>query len=160
MRLWERVLVVECSPDAVLAQVLTGVPRKCLLHEANKPEVVKRLVKYCWNSKGLVDEDPGAAWPRLIREFRNREHLREYGLSVFHDPERGNQLVVLHPRLEEWILAAAQGASVPVERYDLPSNSAEFRKIVKLSIDRFEHLVRDLYESRSKRLLLLAELLR
>ena len=121
------------------------------MHGGNKAGVIKLLVKYYQESKGLVDGDPHSPRPCLLEQFKEEERCDEYGLVVLAYQEKGNRLIVLCPRLEEWILEAAKEAGVDVEDYGLPKDAVELHGRVNIEIDRFSELVKDLVR-RSKRL--------
>lgn len=101
-------------------ELSAAAPPRELVHGGNKAGVIKLLVKYYQESKGLVDEDPHSPRPCLLEQFKEEERCDEYGLVVLAYQEKGNRLIVLCPRLEEWILEAAKEAGVDVEDYGLP----------------------------------------
>jgi len=67
-------------------------------------------------------------------------------------------VVVLRPRLEEWILRAAQEAQVNLASYNLPASASGLKSEITHSLDRFQRLVAHLQET--PRLKSLRELLR
>ena len=63
---------------------------------------------------------------------------------MLHDPSRGNYVVVICPRLEDWILKTAQVTNVDVMKYGLPSDGESLHKRINGNLDRFENLIKDL----------------
>ena len=97
----------ECKPDTALVRKLSGLPRRQLRHVRGKSEVCNRL-KADVNCRGLVDEDPGNPKPPYLSEILLAREPLELGLKVYEDKLRVNRLIVLCPKLEEWILGAAR----------------------------------------------------
>ncbi len=55
-----------------------------------------------------------------------------------------NDLIVLCPRLEEWLLKATKDAQIDIKRYNLPDDSEHLHKEINLNIDKVEKLIKDL----------------
>ncbi len=70
--------------------------------------------------------------------------LPRYELRVLHDQPKDNYLIVLCPRLEDWVLKTAQEANIDVEIYGLPHDAEKLRRVINSNLDKFERLVRDL----------------
>jgi len=135
-------IYIECKPDFVLVKSL-GVPRREIIHLGGKPEICKQLEKR-ENCKGLVDEDPFSVQPSYLRRLEVQENLSSYGLKVLKDGSKKNDLIVLCPRLEDWILKAAKEAKVDVKRYNLPDDGEKLHKMININITKFEKLIEDL----------------
>ncbi|MFQ5891233.1 MAG: hypothetical protein ACE5HW_00375 [Candidatus Methanofastidiosia archaeon] len=136
-------IYVECKPDFTLVNSITDIPKREIIHAGNKSELCKKLEKEK-NCMGLVDEDPWSGQPSYIKRMRKKDGLSRYELKVLHDNSRDNNLVVICPRLEEWILRTAKEAGIDVRRYNLPNNDRKFREIINIKIDNFERLIGDL----------------
>ena len=109
-------IYVECYPDHALVKSLTGVARRDITHEfKGKGEICNRLRKQT-NCKGLLDEDLSSGQPRYVKEARLEKDLPKYDIKVLHHSSTDNRLIVLCPRLEEWILKAARGAGIDVKK--------------------------------------------
>jgi len=135
-------IYTECKPDSVLAKTL-GIPKKEIIHLGGKPEVCKQLEKQ-ENWKGLIDEDPFSIQPSYLKKLEVRENLSNYGFKVLNDNSNNNDLIVLCPRLEEWVLKATKEAKIDIKRYNLPDDSEHLHKVINLNIDKFEKLIKDL----------------
>lgn len=130
-------IFVECDPDRVLVCSL-GISRREVVHAGNKPGVCRRL-KRCSNCKGLVDEDPHSVQPSYLCGLTVVDGRD--GVRVLYDSRRSNFLVVLCPRLEEWVLRVAREAGVDLRNYGLPNDGGALHRMVNLKINRFRELV-------------------
>jgi len=140
-------IYTECKPDSALVKLL-GIPKKQILHLGGKPEVCKQLAKR-ENWKGLVDEDPFSVQPPYLKELQAKKDLSNYGLKILNDNSKNNDLIVLCPRLEEWVIKAAKEAGIDIKRYNLPDDGEQLHKVINLDLRKFERLVNDL-EGKSK----------
>ena len=135
-------IYIECKPDSALVKTL-GVPRREIIHLGGKPELCKQLEKR-ENCKGLVDDDPFSIQPPYLKRLHVKENLSNYWLKVLNDNSNNNSLIILYPRLEEWILKAAKEARVDVRRYGLPDDGDKLHRMINTNINKFEKLVGDL----------------
>ena len=138
-------IFVECDPDEVLVKAL-GITRKNITHEADKPKVIKKVMK-AESSKGMVDEDPLGDQPSYIGQFK--QIASEHNIKVLRYDEASSYLIVLCPRLEEWVLSAAKEAGVDPVKYGLPSDSKELKKVINFRLENFRSLVRAIDDQRS-----------
>jgi hypothetical protein len=134
-------IYVECNPDELLVKLLTEVSKREIIHAGNKPEVCKRLKKIN-GVIGLVDEDPDSVQPGYVSG--RKEEIKEYENGIKVLEERNNKLIILCPRLEEFILDIAKKEKIDVKKYKLPDNGNEFHNIINVNLDNFEKLVGDL----------------
>ena len=152
-------IYVECTADEALVKVL--LPRRQVVHEIKgKPAVVFQVVqvKGRKNCVGMVDEDPGGVQPAyLVGLFKGTHHYR---VLEFDDKNAGNRLVVLRPRLEEWVISAAKAAGVDVERYSLPNNPSELHEVIGNRLDNFQKMLRALISKNSRYLAALSNSLK
>jgi len=119
-------IAVECYPDEVVLCAL-GVPRKQLLHEARKGEVFNWLKKTP-GGVGMVDEDPDSAQPRDLGNYQQKEASE--GLRLL--ARRGNsgqKLIMVCPRLEEWLIQRAVICGINPRGYYLPRTAKELHDI-------------------------------
>jgi hypothetical protein len=75
---------------------------------------------------GLVDEDPASAQPRYFDglKFISEEHdIRQLG-----DLARNNSLIVLRPRLEEWLVRTADLAGISLPDFGLSERPNELHR--------------------------------
>ena len=138
-------IYVECKPDAALMQVLTQLPHREIVHEQNKFEVAKKI-SIKGNARGLVDEDPGSVQPAYLARMEVLRDLPQRGLKMLEDVARGNRVVLLCPKLEDWIIRAAQdaGRDLRDHRYNLPNTPTRLHREITFDLRKFERLVEDL----------------
>jgi len=142
--------LVECKPDAILVKSLTRASRKSIDHAGNKSELLKKLTERYGNSKGIIDEDPWSIQPPHLRKFREKHDLTSYNLKILYQTSKNNTLIMLRPRLEDWILEAAHEANIDLKKYDLPNDPIKLHERINIQIDKFQKLVENL--ARSNRL--------
>ena len=112
-------VLVECYPDAALVRTL-GVSKKQLRHERCKGEVVKRVHKF-GNATGLIDEDPTSAQPRNLENYKQMQAGEGIQLLIRRD-DKNKRLIIICPRLEDWLIDRAKSSGIRIEEYGLPSN--------------------------------------
>jgi len=143
--------VVECDPDVILVSILTSISKRRIYHAGGKSAVLRKLVLKVTDSVGLIDQDPDRVQPRkFLRKFREIEHSEIDGLKILLHSRRSNRLVVLCPRLEEWIIRASRDAEVRLNRYNLPNNPEHLHAIINFRLNRFQELVEDLMENSNR----------
>jgi uncharacterized coiled-coil protein SlyX len=143
--------LVECKPDEILIKVLTSASRRQIRHAGNKSELLKKLTERFTNAKGMVDEDPLSHQPPHLRKFEEKHELAMYDLKVLHQKSGNNTLIVLCPRLEDWILKAAREANINLESYGLPDNPEKLHEQINIKTDNFQKLVENV-QAKSERL--------
>ena len=119
-------VLVECNADEAVLRAL-GVSKKQLRHERCKGEVVKRVSKlYC--ATGLIDEDPSSAQPRDLdnyKELQANEGLRQ----LARRDDKNKRLIVVSPRLEDWLIQRAKASGIRLKDYGLPSDPDKLHSI-------------------------------
>lgn len=139
-------IYVECKPDAALVQILTQLPRREIVHELKgKYEIAKRLSNGT-NVRAMVDEDPGANQPAYLSRMQVQRELPQRSLRVLEDVAKGNLVVMLCPKLEDWIIRAAQdiGLNLRDPRYNLPNSPTRLHREITFDLRKFERLTQDL----------------
>ena len=81
------------------------------------------------------------------------------GLKVYQDSPRNNQLIVLCPKLEDWVLRAADEVRLNMSNYGLPNTANRLHRVINIDLRKFERLMADLNAATSNRLKTLQELL-
>ncbi|MFC1937465.1 hypothetical protein ACFLWY_02755 [Chloroflexota bacterium] len=137
-------IFIECKPDLALVRTITKVTRKEIAHEFKGKGGVCAQLRYRNNCIGLVDEDPSSPQPRFIQEAELKEDLSQHDIKVLHHGSSDNYILLLCPRLEEWVLKAAKEASVDVGKYGLPGDAARLHGVININLDKFEKLLDDL----------------
>ena len=151
---------VECKPDQLLAAIVMGISKRKIVHEGNKAQVCRWLAKR-ENCTGMVDQDPGSALPPYMRRLKIKEENQILGLKLRIDDSLQNRIIVLCPRLEEWILQAAKKVNIDVRQrpYKLPKDEDHLHQVINSRLTYFERLVNSLLEHNSKHLRMLNRLL-
>ena len=152
-------MFVECNPDEVIVRYLTGLSRKRINHEyKGKAEICVRSSKLR-DEIGLVDQDPDSVHPRYLKNIRLSGDLVSDGILVYVDDDRNNKLVVLKPKLEDWILRAAHDSGLNLHDYGLPTRPSTLHREINGKLDNFSRLLDDLTHANSVMLIKLKELL-
>ena len=154
-------LYVEGRADRILARKL-GVPRREIGDGEDKGGVLRRLLQQR-DCTGLVDEDPRSPQPSLLNRMAEITpgDMRPLGLRVFRHGDRGNTLIVLCPKLEDWLIEAVEDVGLRLDdrQYGLPTNANRLRDELKLHPEKLDRLLDDLLAANSPRLLRLQDLL-
>ncbi len=134
---------VECEADRTLLESL-GVPRRSIQHRkvTGKGEVVKNL-ESCRGAVMITDEDPMSARPQGLRSLP-MEELPEYHLKIVRSGQ--NVMVILCPRLEEWLLWLAERSGVRPNKFGLPEDPDELHKVINKRQDSLKKLLASLKE--------------
>jgi hypothetical protein len=119
-------VLVECYPDAALLSAL-GVPKKQLRHERCKGEVVKRVRKFDL-ATGIIDEDPVSAQPRELDNYNQVRAAEGLRLLTRRD-DKNKRLIIICPRLEDWLIQRAESSGIRPEDYGLPSDPNKLHSI-------------------------------
>jgi len=138
------VFIVECDPDLALVETLATPSRRRNKHAGGKTIVIRNLMRTYENSVGMIDEDPGSIQPNDLQRFTETNRLQREQIRIRHHNQRNNRLIVLCPKLEEWILGACTEAGIDIRDYNLPNNPNQLHEIINVRINRFRQLVDDL----------------
>lgn len=142
--------LVECKPDTVLIKTLTLTSRKNIIHAGNKSELLKKLTERYSNSKGLIDEDPWSIQPPHLQKFKEKQDLTRHNLKILHQISKNNTLIVIRPRLEEWVLEASREANLNLKKYKLPEDATILHRQINIKIDKLEKLLTDLKQKSNR----------
>ncbi|AMM40010.1 hypothetical protein HS1_000204 [Candidatus Desulfofervidus auxilii] len=151
--------LIECKPDKLLIKLVTGAPKKSVIHTANKTEVIKMLFKIPDDAIGIIDEDPGSSHPSHLKKFRLKQDLSEHGLAMLEENDSGKKLVIIKPRLEEWLLRAGKESAISFKEYNLPETGKDLHKVINTNLERLKLVLKELLEERCVRLQKLKEIL-
>ncbi|MCU0916529.1 MAG: hypothetical protein MUC88_18480 [Planctomycetes bacterium] len=144
-------IAVECYPDEAVLRAL-GVPRRFLLHEPRKGEVFNWLRKTP-AATGMVDEDPDSAQPRDLISYQQVQ-AGEGLLLLTRQGNSGQRLIVVRPRLEDWLIQRAKICGVDPKRYQLPGTAKELHDIPRYEQkDGFRRFLAELSRDRGMSLL-------
>ncbi len=154
-------IFVECKPDRLLVEILVGVKKKEIRHSGNKFEVMKQLDKHSM-ALGIIDEDPGKNQPTQLQKARNisTDDIRTTDFILLR--YRNNLVIVLRPRLEEWVLKTARELSIDPRDFTLPNDPEQLHSIINYNLDKFRKLLIQMkhYEQGSRRIGILKSLVK
>jgi hypothetical protein len=149
-------IILECNADETL---VTALGFNDIQHESGRGEVCKKVRKTD-GAFGLIDEDPLAVPDPYLKLFTLSTN--EKSLRLFVENNGNRRIVVIRPRLEDWILQTAKISKVSMKDFDLPGTSKELHDILNnypRKKIRFKELVEHLLEV-SDRVQLLKQLLK
>jgi hypothetical protein len=141
-------IFVECKPDITLVRSITDIRRKNIIHEfRGKGWICLQLQNHWRHCAAMLDEDPYSPQPHYIREVRPIKSYPELGLKLLFHPPRRNYIIIIRPRLEEWILETATETGIKMSRYQLPDEGERLHRKINMNLDKFVELLYDLRES-------------
>jgi len=150
-------LFVECYPDEALAFAL-GVPRREVEHGGNKAGVCAQVARRS-RTTGMIDQDPDTA-PMPYMKTLAEQHV-EHDIRVLSDSQRNNRLVVICPRLEEWLVKSAKDGGLKMTAFGFESDSGRhLHGQIKDRLPNVERLVGALLSARNPRILRLQSLIK
>lgn len=129
-------IYLECYADEALVKSF-GVTSKMIKHAFNKGEVCNLLSKSS-NSIGIVDEDPNSGKPQYERRMLLNVVHESSLLKLCYDEKTGNKLIVLRPRLENFILQIAKENNISSGK--IPKEAKKLYEFLthKRSLQKFE----------------------
>ncbi len=149
-------IIIECKPDETLMKAL-GFTRKAITHQPNKGMVINLLEKKN-GVIGVVDEDPGTTWPRFFSKFQKIDD--QHGIVNYKLQKQNLKLIVIKPRLEEWIISQAQSVNIDPIRFSLPADGHNLHKVINTRLLKFDELLKTMINQNSTGLLYLQQLLK
>lgn len=149
-------LFVECKSDETLAFAL-GLARRDVEHALGRASVCAQLSRRK-NAVGMVDEDPGSAAQPYLK--RLTEQSWEHEVRVLVDKERNNRVIILSPRLEEWLVRSAKESGLKMTDFGFESDTGlQLHAEINQRLGSLERLVKELLQIQSPRLLRLRNLI-
>ncbi len=148
-------IFVECIPDYTLVCKLRSSPTKKVEHSFGKTSVLNKLIRRTGvpnyeNSIGMIDEDPLSNQPKTIRSFVEKAQIPECQIKILYYEFLNNHILVLSPRLEEWLIASANEAGISMSDFELPNNAEQLHQIINLNVDKLTLLIDALLEKSNR----------
>jgi hypothetical protein len=143
-------IYVECKADKSLVHVIADVRPYEIEHCPGKNEVLKKLLKDK-KSIGIIDEDPNAPSPNELKELKFECRESRLSLKFCYERSNNNLLIIICPRLEDWIIEASKKEKINLNSYDLPSNPVDFHNIINPNITKFQNLLHVLKGKNNKK---------
>jgi len=152
----DAMIFVECIPDYTLICKLRSSPSKKVEHSSGKTAVLNKLIRRTGapnyeNSIGMIDEDPLSSQPKTIKSFVEKVNIPECEIKILYYEFLNNHVLILRPRLEEWLIASANEAGISMSDYDLPNNAEHLHEIINLNVDKLTLLI-DILLEKSRRM--------
>lgn len=138
-------ILLEGKPDEVLVRAL-GVPRREVSIARDKFRVCIKLSKM-QGSKGMVDQDPGTAQPEYLEKLPLTEE--KHRIQIFYNNKSKNTLIMLCPRLEEWMIATTQTAGLKMSDFGLSDKGNELHREINGRLQAVQKLIEKLLEIES-----------
>ncbi len=148
-------LLLECKPDEVLARRL-GLVRREIVHHNDKGRVCNAL-KRTEGQIGMIDEDPGSAQPPYLATLT--QSASAHDLLVMQDTGRRHRVVIVRPRLEEWIIKSAQASGLKMSDFGFSERGNELHREINSKLQKFEELLDALAQAGSERIKYLKSLI-
>lgn len=147
---------VECKPDEALVVAL-GATKRDVTHYQGKDELMKALLKR-QDVTGVVDEDPFSSQPSYLKRMAAGETTD--GVRLLTDTQRNHRLLLICPRLEEWLVAAAKESGLSLQNFGFHAvDGYSLHGEINERIGSLQRLITSLLETRNRRLLRLQTLL-
>ena len=108
----------------------------------------------------MIDEDPLSAQHPYEKDGVSHGNYSQYDIKRLHYPSQDNELIILCPKLEDWILKTAQIAGIDVNRHGLPDEPNKLHRTIDQKLNEFRILVNMLKRQKSDRILTLTNLLK
>lgn len=137
-------IFLECDADETLVRTITGLSRREISHELKGKFGVAAQLRGRRDCIGVIDEDPGKNQPAYLSGLIEQQNLSSENLKLLFDTPRNNYVVLLCPRLEEWIIRVTHHARLHMADYNLPDDPDRLHGIAKSELDKLERLVNDL----------------
>ncbi len=152
-------IILECKPDEEFIRAL-GFSRKQIIHQPNKGAVINFLRKnpglVC---VGIMDEDPGTTQPKHLKEFVFNRELSEHNFSVFESKRTSHLIIMIKPRLEDWILDIAKKNQVVPGEFSLPEEPKQLHKVINFQLIKFSEMVLEMLSKKSSALIALKKII-
>jgi len=120
-------VLIECNADYIVLRNI-GVQKKQLFHFGGKDKLINRL-RNLPGAFGVVDEDPASIQhPDLKASYRQTDSAE--GLHLLARQGSGGQrLVMICPKLEDWLIQRAKSSGIRPNDYGLPSDPDKLHSI-------------------------------
>lgn len=136
-------IFVECDADKALVTSL-GITTKHITHARGESRVCKAIIRKA-KVVGVTDEDPQGTHPTSLKSLSKLSEDEHF--QILKNKANESYIIVLRPRLEEWILKACVQAKIKIQDYGLPNEARELHEIVNINLKKFRALLNILKQS-------------
>jgi hypothetical protein len=138
-------VLVECDADEVVLRAL-GLPRKQLLHFGGKDKLITRL-RNLPGDIGMVDEDPDSTQHPDLKASYHQAESGEGLRLLTRQGSGGQRLIVICPKLEDWLIERGKLSGIQPEDYGLPVDPDRLHSIPRYEQkEGFQRFLADLKE--------------
>ncbi len=102
---------------------------------------------------GWIDQDPTANHHPYYKAMCAKPVSDKLGLMYCYNNKRNNKLIIVKPKLEDWIIGIAHSKGINLEDYELSNDPDELHKLINFRISKFQELLHKLIKLRSPALL-------
>lgn len=148
-------LHLECKPDEALAFCL-GFTRKQVKHHGAKGNVCNYL-EDSEQMTAMMDEDPNSFQPGYLGELIEIE--MKHRLRHLIDNRRQHNVVLVCPKLEDWIIDVAKKSQVSPKQFGLPDSPNDLHRVINSRLEQFKRLIDHLLDIEAEPILHLKRLL-
>ena len=120
-------VLVECNADEVVLKNL-GVPKKQLFHFGGKDKLINHLKKLP-EAVGVVDEDPASTQHPDLKASYHQVKSAEGLHLMARQGSGGQRLIVVCPKLEDWLIDRAKISGIQIEMFNLPGDPDRLHSI-------------------------------
>lgn len=118
--------LVECYADELfLCKLLPNIANN-IEHTGSRSKIIKKLNSGKGIYKALIDEDPDSIQDKRLNSYSIS--FENTFIKVYK--AKGSIIVVLRPRLEEFLLNIARTVNIDPKKYNLSDNGEELHKIL------------------------------
>lgn len=136
-------ICVECDPDEALVLAL-GFSASTIRHEYGKGKACNTLQRRSgWVA--MLDQDPASPQSSYLRGLAEQRY--SHSMRFLEDKPRKNRVVLLCPRLEEWLIETARKESLDLEKFGLSMNPRSLHEIITLRPVKVTPVVEELRRS-------------
>jgi hypothetical protein len=144
------IVAIECNADETFVVALFPKSRDYIRHFRGRSPIITRITEEeTVSGIGIVDEDPQSN--NLPRYFNDAYVQSESFGSVkryVHRNKSACSLIMLCPRLEEWLLARAKAAGIDRAAYGLPDTGERLHEYAHYEREpKFEEFMKRLLNS-------------
>jgi hypothetical protein len=73
-------------------------------------------------------------------------------IAVYVESSSGRKLIVIKPRLEEWLIKAGRECNISFGKYNLPEKGKKLHDVINLNIKRLEGVLKEMLNIKCLRL--------
>lgn len=142
-------IFIECNNDHTFI-LLLGYNQRQLRH-FSKPELIKRVHNDPSEKvTGIFDEDPGSSQPPFLDYFKPIS--TNDGITLFaHKNKADKYLIMMSPRLEEWLYQRAKLCKIDPKSYELTRDPEELHDRFRVyDKPNFKQFLQDLIDCDNK----------